>query len=1068
MRRLPSVVPLLALAGLAHGRQMAGPRLLNPSFEMDGTTILGVGYVAQGNAITGWKVSFPIGVARNTQTGPFVDNGVVPDGRNVCVLQNLASISQTIGGLVARKVYRLRLRANGRASDAPDHGGLAVELNGTVLISMAHVQPVGKGNPYHLLDAFFTAGTGSAELVIRQTNPTSGVSVLLDDIHIEEATPPNGRDVIQVNPATPLTSATVALEQDLTDVAWIWTNETPRPASLARSGIRFFHRTFSLPTRPKRVTIVFTADNECCVLMNGALAGWASAFNRLFVADVTHLAREGRNTITVQASNAGTEMNPAGLIAKLVASCAGHRAPVVVTTDESWRWSLSRDAPVQTWKPVRRAGEMGCAPWGWVGPASLRVSQWFPEFRVEPNDPVAQSMRRLFSLHYEGGRPACTLWDGWLPLAGLWPVRGRDVTDESSVAAWKQALLSREIIGDGYVATHQHRGYGHSKGWPIPLYMQTGGVGFHFSLADDPFRSWVARTTDPGKWSLEGLRPIRLDPDRGWELEILAPHGSMTTPTFSIPMAAAPCVRVEWQVSHGQVGQASVQWATEDRPEMDHARQVGFAPVTARDGMAYSDVLLYPNPAWTDAGRMCRLRLNVDGTPGSRIVLKSMITPADTRHNVNNPCFVQGSAIYLGWTGDLDFLRKNIGRMRKAMAYSIPEFRLRESRCVDMPWYGHDGRSGYVRKPDGTRMSRYAGGVGNNYWDLLPFGGKDTLATVYHYDALRRMAHLERLIRRHKEWRIPDDPNLIPPDELEDLAARMKEYAGKLLWNEATGRFVACIDRDGVAHDYGYTSVNLEAIHYGFATQEQARAIFDWLDGRRRVAGDTSQGADIYRWVFGPRCSTKRNTEWYSGMWEPLNVPFGDQVQDGGGVLGFSYFDLMARLRTLGPDNAYRRLRRIAGWFDEVQAEGGYRAYYARPGRGTLQGGGPPGGLGLDYEFVESVLVPQVMVYGFAGFEPDLEGFRLEPRLPSCWRSLTISRLRYHGVVLDVMVSPRTLQVTVRAGRPVGPLRWLPPSSGTWSATVASAGRSLTRMVVSHAGVIVPTRPGSVVRLQRR
>ncbi|OHB69989.1 MAG: hypothetical protein A2V70_05770 [Planctomycetes bacterium RBG_13_63_9] len=85
----------------------------------------------------------------------------------------------------------------------------------------------------------------------------------------------------------------------------------------------------------------------------------------------------------------------------------------------------------------------------------------------------------------------------------------------------------------------------------------------------------------------------------------------------------------------------------------------------------------------------------------------------------------------------------------------------------------------------------------------------------------------------------------------------------------------------------------------------------------------------------------------------------GDQVQDGGAVLGFSYYDLMARLKVLGPDNAWQRLTGILDGFEDVQSEDGYRAYYARPGRGTLQGGGTPGGLGIDHEFLESVLVPQ-------------------------------------------------------------------------------------------------------------
>jgi hypothetical protein len=59
-----------------------------------------------------------------------------------------------------------------------------------------------------------------------------------------------------------------------------------------------------------------------------------------------------------------------------------------------------------------------------------------------------------------------------------------------------------------------------------------------------------------------------------------------------------------------------------------------------------------------------------------------------------------------------------------------------------------------------------------------------------------------------------------------------------------------------------------------------------------------------------------------------------------GAVLGWSYHDLIDRVRILGPDNAWTRLQKIIRWFDEVQASGGYRKYYAGSREGTLQGGG--------------------------------------------------------------------------------------------------------------------------------
>lgn len=106
--------------------------------------------------------------------------------------------------------------------------------------------------------------------------------------------------------------------------------------------------------------------------------------------------------------------------------------------------------------------------------------------------------------------------------------------------------------------------------------------------------------------------------------------------------------------------------------------------------------------------------------------------------------------------------------------------------------------------------------------------------------------------------------------------------------------------------------MNLEAIHYGLVSEAQARSILQWIDGKRLIPGDTSQGADIYRWRFAPRATTKRNLETYVWVWShPESIAWGDQVQDRGAVLGFSYFDLMARLQTHGPDDAWARLKQI-------------------------------------------------------------------------------------------------------------------------------------------------------------
>src|SRR5208282_222807 len=182
------------------------------------------------------------------------------------------------------------------------------------------------------------------------------------------------------------------------------------------------------------------------------------------------------------------------------------------------------------------------------------------------------------------------------------------------------------------------------------------------------------------------------------------------------------------------------------------------------------------------------------------------------------------------------------------------------------------------------------------------------------------------------------------------------------------------------------------------------------------VEGDTATGPEIYHWRFAPRSTTRRNLDYYFWGWSnPGSIPWGYQVQDGGAVLGFSYHDLMARLKTAGPDDAWQRVRAILAWFDEVQLAGGYRENYKDPSRGTMQGGNVPGGLGLDKEFFESILVPQVMIYGFLGLRPSAEGLSLDPKLPKDWPELTITRIHLHERVLDITVRGRTVRVTPTA-----------------------------------------------------
>ena len=153
-------------------------------------------------------------------------------------------------------------------------------------------------------------------------------------------------------------------------------------------------------------------------------------------------------------------------------------------------------------------------------------------------------------------------------------------------------------------------------------------------------------------------------------------------------------------------------------------------------------------------------------------------------------------------------------------------------------------------------------------------------------------------------------------------------------------------------------------------------------------------------------------------------------------MLGFSYHDLMARLKILGPDNAWKRLQQVIAWFDEVRAAGGYRKYYNVSREGAMQGAGTPGGLGLDAEFFESALVPQIMLNGFLGFAPRADGFKLDPRLPSDWPELAINHIRFQGATLSIRATRDTIEIRKTSAAPLDEPVYIRLPPGNWKAAL--------------------------------
>jgi len=599
----------------------------------------------------------------------------------------------------------------------------------------------------------------------------------------------------------------------------------------------------------------------------------------------------------------------------------------------------------------------------------------------------------------------------------------------------REDLLSICIDDEGYIETHQHFSQAHDAGWPFPLWTQTmgqkdKGIGWHFQPLEH-VPGWVGENLRHKKddshcgenaikqWELQNLVSHGIVENK-WKLEVIG-EGSPTitsTPNLNLSAEDIPFFQLRWKkdIQTNNHLLPYIEWKRIEDKEFSPKRRFYFYyqnTALAPTGWAHSHIPVYKHPNWNGTIDQIRICLAPGKSSGS-FLIDSFFSLFDTRHTINNPIYILSCKYYFNWTGDIDFLRQVINKMRLALLYQRKELGGDKYFCIVNPWVGHDGLPGF-KITNKEKEYNIGHGIGNNYWDLLPFGGYDCYSTNQYYASILAMAEIEKSILEHPEWNIPRSALSFDPNELQEHAKKVREKAQSLFWDNEKKRFIACIDRNRNKHDYGFTFLNLDCIWYGIASNKQATDILKWLDGERILESDTSRGKDIYYWRFGPRATTLRNIDWYTFCWtNPEKIPWGGQVQDGGAVLGFSFYDLWARLHHLGPDNAWQRLKEIVAWEKEVREAGGYRKYYEDGKHGTtLQGCGTPGGLGIDCEFFESSLLPSILVYGFIGINPKPEKLEIAPFLPSHINKFTIRNLKYRESVLHITATHNTLSIDV-------------------------------------------------------
>jgi len=561
-----------------------------------------------------------------------------------------------------------------------------------------------------------------------------------------------------------------------------------------------------------------------------------------------------------------------------------------------------------------------------------------------------------------------------------------------------------------------------SQGWLFPNYTdsRTRARGWEFNSSSVEGWETNARQT----YTQNGLLMAEY---KGERLEY-------TSPPIKIETFHAPFIELDMRISdnknfgeNSDIEDIYIMWQTENEPEFSEDKMVShkeFSTIPSRITANFMRHLFFPmhlHEKW-EGENIIRLKVVVQAKDGKEIDLNSGINflrgSYDTRHSNNMTLLLRAAEEYFRYTGDIKFLEENITRLRMATQFMLSHLKGEEG-LIDRGYFtGHDGIRGVGH------------GISNGYFDIVSLPAKDFYGNVYFYKLLKSIEYLEKMVEESKisveypEVVSPDGRGVVKYNENSDtlnaLAETVKENIRNTFWDPVNKRFYAGYNDNGEKIDYGFLYMNLEAIEAGIPTMEQSKDIMDWVSGKRIIEGDDSTGEDIYAFEFAPRTTTIKNSDHYVWGWGGLTL-FGDQVQDGGTVLFLTYYDIMSRLIVYGPEDAFQRLKEVQEWYEKIKDAGGqgerfYRDYYEALGI-QLQGGGTAGGIGVDYEFIESAVAYSVIPFGFLGMtSKNLNTITFSPQIPKAIEYLGIENLLFNGVKYDVSAGQTFIDIRAIRG----------------------------------------------------
>ena len=677
-------------------------------------------------------------------------------------------------------------------------------------------------------------------------------------------------------------------------------------------------------------------------------------------------------------------------------------------------------------------------------------------------------------------------WQEWSSLA-YYPISSMQGDDNVRINGLRERLANVPVDRYGYVwqetdvvrpaLSHLNSGE-HRMGWPFPTAYHSAGWSRSWDFNGNDDSSWtsnIGATLVDGVFTAEVTDPVS-------KIEFVSPKPRTTleeiTAYFSplleldIRMYTLDCDNIEdihvWYTTN-----ESPEWSEDKRVSVKEKAFISYDFTPIYEHMIF--LPMYAEEEWKSDKDLesCIRQIKVEIVPkagktvSGRFGLSYVRSTFDTRHSNNNFLLISSLRQDYDYTADIEFLKDNITRARKAMGFYLQMYD--EERHLNDQSYlvGHDSDKTAYSSEEQSAMS-----LGNGYWDISFMPRYDFQSNMYFYQALVDLAYLEGILADNgiqvdkadatiltadrqfnhgtAEYNhTKDSLNAIASDVLAELRKPTNNTDHTGFWSEATGRFVAgYADAEDKWYDYGYTMWNTEAIYYGIATDAQAKSIMDWISGKRIVEQDKygSQGEDIYFFEFAPRVNTytvenQYDLSMFSGFWSHhKDIKYGErQVQNGGAIMYTSFYDLMSRVKTYGVDDAYERLSVIKKWHKNVydyyvtsdnyntHPDRFYWDYYCKGQwdnpknmtfipqngiKGTNERNDGGGIVGIDGEFLESFLMLASVPYGFFGIDSiGGQTVKIEPNLPSKLDYWTAENLMFGGVLYDVTIFDNAVMI---------------------------------------------------------